>query len=67
MAQAIEIFPGQKTKTFLFCIVNIMADVLLTQGAKAPAAMVFTYFCWNIPVPAAAGIIFPAFILNPLN
>ena len=38
-----------KTRTCSPCIVNTMvADVLVTQEAKASAAMVLTYLAWNI-------------------
>ena len=35
--------PSYKSRTYLFCIVNIMvADVLATQGAMASATMILT-------------------------
>ena len=44
---------SSKTRTYPFCIVNIMAaDVLVTQGARALAAMVLTWLNWDNSVPA---------------
>ena len=48
---------SSKTRTYLFCIVNIMgADVLVTQGARASAAMILTLLNWINSVPACYGL-----------
>ena len=40
------------------CIVNTMAvDDLIAQRARATAAMVLTYFSWNMPVSVPEGLI----------
>ena len=46
-----------KARTYLFYIVNIMdTDVLVTQGARASATIIFTMFDRNNFVPACNGL-----------
>ena len=55
MVQVVEIFPpeGQGSVYAADCIFNVMADAdMVSQIAKASAAMVLTSFSWNIPALA---------------
>ena len=46
-----------QTSRQVCCMVNTMvADVLVTYGARASAAVVLAYFSWNIPVSTPEGL-----------
>ena len=56
MTQVIEIL-SQRTRTYLFYIVNIMgADVLAMQGARTSAAMIWTKSNRDNSVPHVKGL-----------
>ena len=55
MAQIVESVPRRSQG--LSCIFNAMAaDVLAMHRARASAAMILTYFLWNILVWASKGL-----------
>ena len=50
-------FSSWKTRTSRYFVVNTMvADDLATQGVRVLAAMILTYFSWNIPASASDGL-----------
>ena len=54
MTQVVKNPVSSETRTYLFYIVNIMgADVLMTQGARASATMIFTMLNWINSVPTS--------------
>ena len=53
MARVVETLHLRKQEPLYPIVVNIIAvDDLATHGARAAAAMVLIYFCWDIPVSA---------------